>query len=1124
MSTVMRCYPGDRGIDFLLVVTLAVALASSAAWLISRRLAGKGALRHLVLFSALICCLASPAAASFCAATGLTLFSIPILRGDRSGMASGVTQIETDPAWLPPRESSNPPPVAAALPLPRTNTTIDQNEESAIAPAANQSPESSMPFAPDGHSAGSQAGTQVSLREIATGAMFVWAAGAMLMLARLGRNCGRAVQLRRSAHPLQNEVRQSLFQESAAKLGMRQVPLLLVSSRTVIPLAIGFGRPAVILPQRLLGSVSDNELRDVLVHELAHLRRGDQRIVLLQELARALYWPILSVHGLNRELRRVREELCDNVVLAGRSAISYGETLLHVAELLVNARPTGATAGILGGQGDLERRIAGLVDPYRSTTTTIGRKTACVVIFMFIAWGAIASATRFAASASAASAPADDAARAAPPIDKPRTAEDPEDLKFAGHFNGRVNGPDGKPLSGARVFIVRANGANKEAGPVRAKTNAAGRFEFDAPDMTYLGLDGRPARREGLVIVTADGYAPDWVDTWGQEHKGIQEDWDPVKGAALALQLANDDVPIHGRLLDPDGRPLAGARVRLSGLMIPRGRDLGAHLERWSKASVMSSFLTNAPGYERELLRPGLIPGLTTETRTAADGRFTMSGLGRDRLAELRVSAPSVVDTTLTVMTRAAPDVGTLLDLHGKATQIIHGAGFTLRLERGGTIRGRVIDRDSREPIPGMWVGPLQNVLNEFSSNLYPWTTDEKGRFTITGLDPKALEAGGICRQIVAAAAPGLPYQTAWVEATGNAEVLIECRRGIPFRLKLVDEHGRPVEGEVTYVDVQPNANVVHDEVIWPVSRAARKADGSYHGYVLPGPGAVLVRTKREMNYRSARVDPKAFFAPGRTDWTPEEQITAFGTPDTLTTCSGRYIGTTYRGSTIDQRAYTAIVLVNAPPNSGALELSATVVRDRPRRVSLVDPDGKLVSGARMEETIQWPAYSIANGKAVVSVQTQSTALRHASFPLTGLHPLRVQHITFVQEDRRLIGLLRARGDSDSPYTVRMQPWGTVTGRIVDENGKPLAGAWIEIKGEGADSCERVIGKTDAGGRFRADRVIPGLSYGSVEIYQGTVPYVPSAATSAERLVLRPGEVCDSGDIRATPSVDVPRK
>jgi hypothetical protein len=135
MSPLIRCYPGDRGLDFLLAVTLVVALASSAAWLLSRRLAGKAALRHLVLFSALVCCLASPPAAWFCAATGLTLVSIPIFREEQGRVASGATQVETDPVGMPPRQPTDPPPVAAGLPSPHTDTTTDQGADVPAPPA-----------------------------------------------------------------------------------------------------------------------------------------------------------------------------------------------------------------------------------------------------------------------------------------------------------------------------------------------------------------------------------------------------------------------------------------------------------------------------------------------------------------------------------------------------------------------------------------------------------------------------------------------------------------------------------------------------------------------------------------------------------------------------------------------------------------------------------------------------------------------------------------------------------------------------------------------------------------------------------------------------------------------------
>lgn len=142
--------------------------------------------------------------------------------------------------------------------------------------------------------------------------------------------------------------------------------------------------------------MTGDQLHDILLHETAHLKRRDQWIVLLQHLAAALYWPIVPLHGLNRELQRASEELCDNVVLAASDPILYGETLLHVAELLVTPRSMGAAVGIFGARGELERRIAGLIDPRRNTMTRIGYKTACVVIVLFLtaSWIALGDTAR----------------------------------------------------------------------------------------------------------------------------------------------------------------------------------------------------------------------------------------------------------------------------------------------------------------------------------------------------------------------------------------------------------------------------------------------------------------------------------------------------------------------------------------------------------------------------------------------------------------------------------------------------------------------------------------------------------------------------------------------------------
>jgi hypothetical protein len=721
----------------------------------------------------------------------------------------------------------------------------------------------------------------------------------------------------------------------------------------------------------------------------------------------------------------------------------------------------------------------------------------CFVAAGLLAFGAVLPRADPAAppDGEPAGAKATGAAQPAPAARTP-PAPDPDDSKSVGRFSGRVRDPDGAPLSGAKVFVIRYHDGPGTLGPVRATTDANGRFEFDAPDLTFTSrADGLPVRREGLLVVTKDGYGPDWFHTWGHDHQGLRSHWDPVKGCEVNLRLAKDDVPVRGRLLDPTGRPLAGARIRLSRLVIPRGRDLDAHLDSMTGDGAI--FLSHDT--ERELHRPHLVPGLTAETQTDADGRFTMSGLGRDRLAVLDISAPAVVDTTIDVMTRDAPDVGTL-PVNGKPTHVIHGAGFTLRLKPGLTIKGRVIDRDSRAPVPGMWVGPLQNALNTLTPALYPWVTDEAGRFTITGLDPEILRRTPTSRTIVAVAAPGLPYQAAWVEVKGTDDLVIESRRGIPFRLTVVDEQGRPVDAAVTYTDVQASANAVRDEVTWPISHAARRPDGTYEGYVLPGPGAVLVETPRYAGYRPACVDPVAFFAAGRADRPSEGRAPAYGTRDTLTISQGRYIGTTYRGGQIDQRDYAAIVLVNPPEGSAPLQLAATVVRDRPQRVSLVDPDGAPVVGARR-------MYSEYPG----------VPLRAASFPLGGIHPDRPQHIVFRKDDSRLIGTFRARGADDTPVTVRMQPWGTVTGRLLDEASQPLDKVAIILTADGTDPPVQVSTSTDEQGRFRVERVIPGLDYGAA-IGQARRQWVPAAGSPAGKFALRPGEVRDLGDIRTRPT------
>ena len=120
---------------------------------------------------------------------------------------------------------------------------------------------------------------------------------------------------------------------------------------------------------------------------------------------------------------------------------------------------------------------------------------------------------------------------------------------------------------------------------------------------------------------------------------------------------------------------------------------------------------------------------------------------------------------------------------------------------------------------------------------------------------------------------------------------------------------------------------------------------------------------------RPAAVDPKAFFEPGRTDWTAQEERFAYGDAWRIATPA---VVTTERLSpgsdpTIEQIELAAVVFTNAQANDdqwlrlglddregpGVLELTATVHTDAPVLVTLVDEAGRLLSGANAGQEIQ---------------------------------------------------------------------------------------------------------------------------------------------------------------------------
>ena len=139
---------------------------------------------------------------------------------------------------------------------------------------------------------------------------------------------------------------------------------LLLSAEIGAPIATGFLRPAVILPDDLPGKLSREELDHVLLHETAHIARWDDWTNLL---ARVLDG-VLALHPVAlwilRRIEIEREAACDNwVICRTRSPRSYAQSLVHLYELrfAVPRRSEILAAGIFGGGSRLGERIEALL-------------------------------------------------------------------------------------------------------------------------------------------------------------------------------------------------------------------------------------------------------------------------------------------------------------------------------------------------------------------------------------------------------------------------------------------------------------------------------------------------------------------------------------------------------------------------------------------------------------------------------------------------------------------------------------------------------------------------------------------------------------------------------------------
>jgi beta-lactamase regulating signal transducer with metallopeptidase domain len=201
---------------------------------------------------------------------------------------------------------------------------------------------------------------------------FAWAAIAFAGLTRVLLATFQLRRLRSHAAPLKlnslpADIR-SLIEEAQKS---RPVSLL-VSDRLEVPTAIGFRNPAVILPAWMLESTPAEELKYILLHELAHLSRRDDWTNLAQKILKALLFFLPSVWWIERRLSLDREIACDDAVLVhSGTPVGYAECLARVAERSFLRRQIALAQAAVGRVRQLTERVNRILDPGRPKETQL---------------------------------------------------------------------------------------------------------------------------------------------------------------------------------------------------------------------------------------------------------------------------------------------------------------------------------------------------------------------------------------------------------------------------------------------------------------------------------------------------------------------------------------------------------------------------------------------------------------------------------------------------------------------------------------------------------------------------------------------------------------------------------
>jgi beta-lactamase regulating signal transducer with metallopeptidase domain/thiol-disulfide isomerase/thioredoxin len=736
---------------------LIAALAAVAVWLLcrTRMLQKQPALCHALWLLVLVK-LATP-----------SLVSVPLLPA-ASSPESPVATIAHDSA-------------AAVEDLPSTIDQVATTDTEVAAETSRRQPDGAVAVASEqvSRADASRQTPAWTLREVFLGLLTASLLGTgVLWLAALrqARSVGRL--LRNGVAPSGREA--ELLRSVSLRFKMRWAVDLRIVDASITPMlwAQG-GGAAIILPRKLVDSLDDDQVRNILAHELAHYVRGDRWVHAFSLAVATLFWWNPLAWFARRQLMAAAETCCDALALerSGGSRKSYANTLLAVVDFVGSGTlPRPALCVSFGESGSLRKRFEVLADS--SVTSRVSRAG-----WVMVSLGVAASVLVPARAQEKTTPPA------VPPVAQAEPVQDPPDRDPKCYVTGIVfEKGTKKPIADARVDVFPGS----EPDPKRriGITDADGRYRVEVPLGSFRIWFPR----------LKPGYCLDHADNTAQL---ITTPAEPILTHDIA---ANRGTAWPVRIVVDGG--------------IPEGAELTASVHEVEDDTVRRNWLAGKFVTFKKPLEGAiseLAPdGIGAFTQCGKSGKLLVGIGGRtieNVMAELIVepgfdinkvkSIAPVNGTDKVMMTDAAGATATI----GKAEVTMQDGLplLTFRLARRSPaavqqFAGQVVDADGK-PLEGVRVGAAISSAGEGGSVTdRVATTGNDGRFVLSTTTHESKNTRKLSLVITKDGyasfdSPRIDFPAKPSVAINAGKFTLQAGCAIPVRT--VDENGNPLAGAV---------------------------------------------------------------------------------------------------------------------------------------------------------------------------------------------------------------------------------------------------------------------------------------------------------------------------------------